>query len=158
MAAEIRIVATLDDSTVNLKEKVDLLWSTPKASHIISKWAGLKDEWAKYMPFAKSAQWPQASGLQVMDVYAVMGELEDAGIADVPNVALKSLFAECLKVRKTGNTFLMRVMQEQIVARMGATATTEISDPSEDMDLSDCKDVAKELLKSWITAVKTVAK
>ena len=157
-AAEIKIVATLDDTTVNIKEKVELLWSTPNASQIISKWSGLSETWSKYMPFAKNAQWPNASGLQVVDVYAVMGELEDAGIADVPNVALKSFFAECLKVRKTGNAFLMRVMQEQIVARMGATATAETSDPSEDMDFSDCKDVAKELLKSWIAAVKTVAK
>ena len=41
---------------------------------------------------------------------------------------------------------------------MGATATAETSDPSEDMDLSDCRDVAKELCKSWLAAVKNVAK
>ena len=158
VGAVIKIVAALDSTKTNLKNKVDLLWSTPNAWHIISQWAGLSDKCAKYMPFAKSTQWPHASGLEVKDVYAVMGELEDAGIGDVPSLALKSLFAECLKVRKTGNAFLLRVLQEQIVARMGATATAETSDPSEDMDLSDCKDVAKELSKNWIAAVKNVAK
>ena len=157
IAAELKIVATLDDITVNLKEKVELLWSTPNAGHIMSKWAGLNDTWAKYMPFAKGAQWPPAGGLQVNDVYAVMLELEDAGIGDVQNITLKSLFAECLKVRKTGNAFLLRVFQEQIVARTGAIAKAENSE-SEDMDLSDCKDVAKELSKTWIAAVKIVAK
>ena len=157
MAAEIRIVATLDDTIVNLKEKVDLLWSTPKASHIISKWAGLTDKYGKYMPFAKSAQWPQASGFQVAEVYAVICELDDAGIGELPSLPLKSLFAECLRVRKTGNAFLLRVVEEQIVARMGATARAATSDPSEDMDLSDCKDVAKELSKQWLAAVKNVA-
>ena len=158
MLAEIKIVAALDSTNVNFKDKVDLLWHTPNAWQIISRWAGLNDKWAKYMSFAQGAQWPHASGLEVQDVYAVMGQLEDAGIDDVPNLALKSLFAECLRVRKTGNAFLLRVLQEQIRARMGAIATAETSDPSEDTDLSDCKDVAKELCKSWSAAVKNVAK
>ena len=133
--------------------KVDLLWSHPNASLIISKWAGLKDAWAKYMPFAKDAQWPMASGQMVADVYAVMCELEDGGIVDVPNVAMKSLFAECLKIRATGNATLLRAFHEQIVARAGAIAAAEISDPSE-VEISDCKEVAKELSKQWIAAVK----
>ena len=133
--------------------KVDLLWSTPNASQIISKWAGLNDAWAKYMPFAKDAQWPQAFGQTVADVYAVMCELEDGGIVDVPNVAMKSLFAECLKIRATGNASLLRAFHEQIVARAGAIAAAEISDPSE-VEISDCKEVAKELSKQWIAAVK----
>ena len=133
--------------------KVDLLWSNPNASQIISKWAGLKDAWAKYMPFAKDAQWPMASGQMVADVYAVMCELEDGGIVDVPNVAMKSLFAECLKIRATGNATLLRAFHEQIVARAGAIAAAEISDPSE-VEISDCKEVAKELSKQWIAAVK----
>ena len=45
-----------DDSTVKLKQNMDLLWYTPNASEIISKRAGLNDAWAKYMPIAESAQ------------------------------------------------------------------------------------------------------
>ena len=153
MAAELKIVRTLEDTTVKLKQKVDLLWSTPSALEIVTKWAGLKDAWSKYMPFAKDAEYPQASGQTVTQVYEVMGKLEDGGIVDVPNVALKSLFAESLRVRGTGNAFLLRCFHEQIVARAGATAT-EITDLNEDMDISDCKDVAKELSKQWIAAVK----
>ena len=137
-------MTTLEDTTVKLKQKVDLLWSTPSALEIVTKWAGLKDAWSKYMPFAKDAEYPQASGQTVTQVYEVMGKLEDGGIVDVPNVALKSLFAESLKVRGTGNAFLLRCFHEQIVARAGAT---EITDLNEDMDISDCKDVAKELSK-----------
>ena len=151
MAAELKIVTTLEDTTVKLKQKVDLLWSIPSALEILSKWAGLNDAWAKYMPFAKDAEYPQASGQTVTQVYEVMGKLEDGGIVDVPNVALKSLFAESLKVRGTGNAFLLRCFHEQIVARAGAT---EITDLNEDMDISDCKEVAKELSKQWISAVK----
>ena len=53
---------------------------------------------------------------------------------------------------------MVRVVQEQIVARMGATAPAETCEQCEDMDLSDCKDVAKELSRHWIAAVKNVAK
>ena len=151
LAAELKIVTTLEDTTVKLKQKVHLLWSTPSALEILTKWAGLNDAWAKYMPFAKDVEYPQASGMTVTQVYEVMGKLEDGGIVDVPNVALKSLFAESLKVRGTGNAFLLRCFHEQIVARAGAT---EITDLNEDMDISNCKDVAKELSKQWISAVK----
>ena len=160
MAAQVRIVATLDNSAVQLNQKVELLWSAPNAWAIISQWTGLKDQWAKYMPFAKNSTFPQASGFQAMNVYAVMGDLEDAGIVEVPNMGLKTLFAEFSKVRKTGNDFLSRVMQEQIVARMGAIAAApaaETSEQSQDIDLSDCKEVAKELCKQWGAASKNAA-
>ena len=60
MSAELQMVATLGDTTLKLKQKLDLLWSNPNASQIISKWAGLSDAWAKYMPFSQNARWPQA--------------------------------------------------------------------------------------------------
>ena len=155
MKAKLKIVATLDDAKVQLKEKVDLLWSTPNAQCIISAWAGMKDAWAKYMPFASKAQWPpQAAGQAVQDVYAVMGDLEDAGFSEVPNVAMNVFFGECSKVRATGNVALLSVFYEQIVARSGATGESTHHESPDNMDISDCKEVAKELCKQWISAVK----
>eukprot|EP00974_Lingulodinium_polyedra_P058706 5650954-Lingulodinium_polyedra.AAC.1 len=66
------MVETLDVGEVQLKEKVELLGPALKAPRIISTWAGFKDARAKYVLFAENAEWPQAGGQAVKDVYAVM--------------------------------------------------------------------------------------
>ena len=109
MKADLIIVATLDNVAVQVNPKVDFLWSTPNASHVILKRAGLKVKWAKYMPFAQEAKWPHASGQAANYVCTAMEELEDVDIGQVPNVAMRSHLTECSKVRATGNVALLRV-------------------------------------------------
>eukprot|EP00974_Lingulodinium_polyedra_P079721 7719974-Lingulodinium_polyedra.AAC.1 len=48
-----------------------------------------------------------------------MGVLEDVGFNEVPNVALKGLCAERLKVRSTNDVVSANVLYEQTVARAG---------------------------------------
>ena len=104
LAAELKVVATLDSTSVQQKQKLHLLWSTRNAKQIISKWTGLS-HWSTLM-------------------------------------------------RATGKAFLALAFHEKIVARAGASAAAEVFGLPEDIDIdiSDCKEVAKELCRQWVAA------
>ena len=93
-AADLKIVATLEDTATSVKHRMHLHWTAPSSQRILSTWEGLQHKFGKYMLWIAESRFLRPSGVAVAEVYKVMCEMEDAQISDVQKDSLKSFFEE----------------------------------------------------------------
>ena len=110
---------TMADEGIPLREKLLLLWCTPKADELLAEWR-LQTSWGQHLIFHGEACRQTWEGLGLNALRRSFTVLREVKVAarDIPNVTLRALYAEFVKIHKTPCEALPQCFDEQAQHRI----------------------------------------
>ena len=120
--AALRLAQVLGDEERSTRDRAFYLWSIPNCSAALQPWTGLCESWKGVAAFAEKQVRSDWVALTLADMTSALKALatSDCLEIEIPNLALRGLYAEYLQVEAAPVAeALMPVYEEQLYLRMG---------------------------------------